>query len=143
MMAMLLCLATSCATDMQKYKETRISIEITSQTGTHTFTAKLVDNSSAEAFIAALQKAPVTVQMHDYGDFEKVGSLGFSLPRNDSRITTEPGDMILYQGNQITIYYDTNTWNFTRLGKIEGITPSELRSILGKSDVKAVFSIIE
>lgn len=51
--------------------------------------------------------------------------------------------MILYQGNQITIYYDTNTWNFTRLGKIEGITPSELRFILGKSDVKAVFSIIE
>ena len=79
--------------------------------------------------------------MHDYGNFEKVGSLPTSLPRNDEQITTEPGDIILYQGNQITIYYDTNTWSFTRLGKVNGLSQSELKAILGSGGVTAVFSI--
>ena len=79
---------------------------------------KLSDNSSAEALVQKLKEGPVTLLMHDYGSFEKVGELPFSLPRNDEQITTEPGDVILYQGNQITFYYDTNSWSFTRLGKI-------------------------
>ena len=79
--------------------------------------------------------------MSDYGNFEKVGRLGMSLPRNDKMITTEPGDIILYQGNQITIYYDENTWNFTHLGKIDSVSPSELRSILGAGKIKAVFKV--
>ena len=79
--------------------------------------------------------------MRDYGGFEKVGSLGMELPTNDERITTEPGDVILYQGNQITIYYDTNSWNFTRLGKVQGMTPEELRDVLGDGDPTAVFSL--
>ena len=79
--------------------------------------------------------------MHDYGSFEKVGSLPSSLPRNDTQITTEPGDIILYQGNQITFYYDTNSWNFTRLGKIDGITKAGLKKILGKGNVTAVLSL--
>ena len=79
--------------------------------------------------------------MSDYANFEKVGSLGFSLPRNDKDITTMPGDIILYQGNQITIYYDTNTWNFTKLGKIENITQKELKEILGDGDVTVTFSL--
>ena len=98
----------------------KIKIEITSESGNHTLTATLADNSSAVAFYEELQKAPVTVKMHDYGSFEKVGSLPKSLPRNDKQITTKAGDIILYQGNQITIYYDTNSWNFTCLGKVEG-----------------------
>lgn len=77
--------------------------------------ATFADNSSAEAFRDLLAQGPVTVSMDDYGGFEKVGSLGTTLTRNDTRITTQPGDVILYQGNQITIYYGTNTWNFTRL----------------------------
>ena len=52
-----------------------------------------------------------------------------------------PGDIILYQGNQITIYYDTNTWNFTKLGKIENITQKELKEILGDGDVTVTFSL--
>lgn len=121
----------------------KISIQITSDSGSHSLAATLADNSSAIAFYEVLKKGPVTVDMHDYGSFEKVGPLGTSLPRNDSQITTETGDIILYQGNQITIYYDTNSWNFTRLGKVDGMTQAELKKILGKGDVTAVFSVME
>ncbi len=119
----------------------KISIQITSDNGSHKITATLTDNSSATAFYELLKKGPVTIKMSDYGNFEKVGSLGTTLPRNDSQITTSAGDIILYQGNQITIYYDTNSWNFTRLGKVDGVTQAELTKILGKDDVTAVFEI--
>ena len=119
----------------------KISIQITSDGGSHKITATLTDNSSATAFYELLKKGPVTIKMSDYGNFEKVGSLGTTLPRNDSQITTSAGDIILYQGNQITIYYDTNSWNFTRLGKVDGVTQAELTKILGKDDVTAVFEI--
>ncbi|MBO7583522.1 MAG: hypothetical protein J6T20_07000, partial [Treponema sp.] len=72
-----------------------------------------------------------------------------TLPRNDTQITTTAGNIILYQGNQITMYYDTNSWNFTRLGKVvstsstTSITQAELKKILGKGDVTAVFEILE
>ena len=76
-----------------------------------------------------------------YGNFEKVGPLGQSLPTNNQQITTEAGDIILYQGNQITIYYDRNSWNFTRLGKINGVTSQQLQDILGSGDVSVTFSL--
>ena len=121
----------------------KITINITSGSGNHTITATLADNSSAKAFAELLAKGPVSVDMQDYGSFEKVGDLPSSLPRNDTSITTEPGDIILYQGNKITIYYNTNSWNFTRLGKVEGVTPAELKKILGKGNVTAVFTLAE
>ena len=121
----------------------KISIQITSNSGSHKLTATLVDNSSATAFYELLKKGPLTVAMHDYGSFEKVGPLGTRLPRNDTSITTQAGDIILYQGNQITIYYDTNSWNFTRLGKVDGVTQAELKKILDKGDVTAVFEILK
>lgn len=105
------------------------------------FTAVLSDNSSAEAFRNLLKEKDITIEMHDYANFEKVGSLGTTLPRNDEQITTEPGDIILYQGNQITIYYDTNSWNFTRLGKIENITQSELMRAMGTGNATVTFSL--
>ncbi len=98
-------------------------------------------NTSAEALIELLEAQDVTVDMHDYGAFEKVGALGATLVRNDEQITTAPGDVILYQGDQITIYYDVNSWNFTRLGKVQGLTQSELREILGDGDVTVTFSL--
>ena len=119
----------------------KISIQITSDSGKSELTATLVDNSSATAFYELLKKGPVTIKMTDYGNFEKVGPLGTTLPRNDTQITTTAGDIILYQGNQITIYYDVNTWNFTKLGKINGISQNELKSILGKGNITAKFSI--
>ena len=119
----------------------KINISITSSSGNHTIAATLADNSSAKAFAELLSNGPVTVDMQDYGNFEKVGDLPSSLPRNDTSITTEPGDIILYQGNKITIYYNTNSWSFTRLGKVEGVTPAELKKILGKGNVTAVFKL--
>ena len=121
----------------------KISIQITSDSGSHTLAATLADNSSATSFYELLKQGPVTIKMHDYGNFEKVGPLGTTLPRNDTQITTTAGDIILYQGNQITIYYDTNSWNFTRLGKVDGVTQAELKKILGKGDVTAIFEILE
>ncbi len=98
-------------------------------------------NSSAEAFKELLEKGPITINMSDYGNFEKVGSLGATLPRNDTSITTEPGDIILYQGNSITIYYDTNTWNFTRLARIKD--SENLKEKLGDGAVLVTFSLSE
>ena len=109
--------------------------------GDKTLTIKPESNSSARAFVELLQSGGLTVDMHDYGGFEKVGPLGTTLPTNDERITTEPGDVILYQGNQITIYYDTNTWSFTRLGKVQGMAPEEIRDALGNGDPTVVFSL--
>lgn len=106
-----------------------------------TFVAGLADNSSAEALVEKLTPGPVTVDMHDYGSFEKIGPLPWSLPRNDEQITTAPGDVILYQGNQITIYYDQNTWEFTRLAEIDGVTKEELLAALGEGDISVTFSI--
>ena len=79
--------------------------------------------------------------MHDYGSFEKIGEIGDTLPRNDEQITTEPGDVILYLGTSITIYYDTNSWNFTRLGKIQNATKEGLLAALGDGDVTVTFSL--
>ena len=104
-----------------------------------TFYAEPEDNSSAEAFLEALSSEPLEVELHDYGDFEKVGSLPWDLPRNDETITTVPGDVILYQGNEITIYYDENTWDFTRLAKIEGVTREDLLEVFGDGNVTVRF----
>ena len=106
-----------------------------------TLYANLEDNSSAEALKEKLNPGPVTVEMHDYGNFEKVGALPWDLPRNDTQITTEPGDVILYQGDQITIYYDTNSWNFTRLARIGNTTKKELLAALGDGSASVTFSL--
>lgn len=109
--------------------------------GDTTFTATLADNSSAEALKEMLMEGPLTIDMSDYGNMEKVGSIGKNLPENNEQITTEAGDIILYLGNSLVIYYDTNTWNFTRLGKINDVTQAELKEALGNGDVIVTFSI--
>ncbi len=106
-----------------------------------TFYPSLEDNSSAEAFFEKLKEegGSLELNLHDYGSFEKVGSLPWDLPRNDEQITTVPGDIILYQGNQLTIYYDENTWTFTRLGKINSVSKEDLLEVLGDGDVTVTF----
>ena len=111
------------------------------QIGDTALTATLVENSSVDALKEALSEGPTTVNMRDYGSMEKVGSLGMDLPRNDEQITTEAGDMILYQGNAFVIYYAPNSWNFTRLGKIDNVTAEELREILGDGNVTITLSL--
>ena len=106
-----------------------------------TFTATLEENSSAKAFAEFLTQGDMTLDMHDYGSFEKVADLPRSFPRNDTQIDTDAGDIILYQGNSITIYYDKNSWNFTRLARIDNVNKKRLQQILGKGNVKATFSV--
>lgn len=109
--------------------------------GDTVFTAELADNSSAKALKELLADGPLTIEMSDYASMEKVGSLGTELPRNDEQISTDAGDIILYQGNSIVIYYGTNSWNFTRIGKINGVTKQELLDVFGDGDVTVTFSI--
>ena len=106
-----------------------------------TFTATLADNSSAEAFAEYLSQGDLTLDMHDYGSFEKVADLSRSFPRNDTQIDTDAGDIILYQGKSITIYYDKNSWNFTRLGKIDNVDKKRLKQILGDGNATVTFSV--
>jgi flavodoxin len=122
-------------------KNTEKSDMLKIRVGGRTLTATLADNSSATALKELLSKGDITIDMSDYGDFEKVGLIGTSLPLNDEQITTEAGDLILYQGNSFVICYDTNFWNFTRLGKINDIAKSELKSLLGEGDVTVTISI--
>ncbi|MDE7161170.1 MAG: hypothetical protein K2N65_00255 [Anaeroplasmataceae bacterium] len=91
----------------------------------------LIKNSSVDALVELLKQGDITYTASDYGDFEKVGSLGHTLPTNNSQITTEPGDVILYSGNQIVLFYGSNSWSYTRLGKINGYSVSELETLLG------------
>ena len=110
-----------------------------------TKSATLVSNSSTEALVAQLQQGDITYQAHDYGNFEKVGPLGYTFPQNNEQITTEPGDLILCQGNNLCIYYDTNSWNFTRIGKIDNATQDEIKSFVhaGGGDVTVKLSLTE
>ena len=150
LMTIFLLASTACAhgsretdySDKGELSNMKISIQITSDTGSHKLTATLADNSSATAFYELLEKDPLTVKLNEYGGFEKVGSLGTSLPRNDRQVETSAGDIMLYQGNQITIFYNGNSWSYTPLVKVDGVTQTELKQILGKGDVTAVFDIL-
>ena len=120
--------------------DTRISIAVNN----HTLMATLADNSSAKAFAELLNDSPLTLDLHDYGNFEKTGSLPQTLPRNDEPIDTDFGDLILYQGNQFVLYYDKNSWTFTRLGHLDSsVTKEELKSILGEGNVTVTISLAE
>lgn len=101
------------------------------------------DNSSSKALLEKLKVSDVEIDMSDYGSFEKVGDLGFTLPQNNEAITTAPGDVILYQGNRLTIYYAQNSWNLTRIGKISNQNPQELKTLLGRNGVKVRLSLQE
>ena len=90
------------------------------------------ENESVEAL---KELCPLTVKMSMYGGFEQVGSLGESLPRNDEQITTGYGDIVLYSGNQIVVFYGSNSWAYTRLGHID-MTQEELTELLGNGDVE-------
>lgn len=122
-------------TDENKTNKMKITI------GNTVLTATLVDNSSTEALKKVLSKAPLTIEMQDYGNMEKVGSLGQDFPRNDESITAKAGDIILYQGNALVIYYASNSWSFTRLGKIDNVTQNELKEILGRGNVTVTLSL--
>ena len=103
----------------------------------------LVNNSATQALVAKLQEAPVTVTLNSSGGFEIWGALGFSLPTSNEQINTQPGDIVLYNGSNICMFYGTNSWSYTRLGKIDGLSESELRTYLkaGESNISVTLSL--
>lgn len=106
-----------------------------------TMKVKLSDNAATKALVERLKEGAITYNAHDYGGFEKVGALGFSLPSNDTYITTEPGDIMLYTSNQLCIFFDSNSWEYTPIGKIEGMTKQQLKDALGTGEVSITLSL--
>ena len=109
------------------------------QVGDAVFSATLEENEAVASFVEMMRENPVSIQMSDYSGFEKVGSLGTSLPASNSQTTTHAGDIVLYNGNQIVIFYGSNSWSYTRLGHIDDLTGWE--EALGSSDVTVTFSL--
>lgn len=116
-----------------------LAIEI----GSNKYHAKFADNSSVVAFKKLLEKNPATIEMEDYASMEKVGTLPTKLPQNNMHLNTVPGDIILYQGKYIVIYYDTNSYSLTPIAKMINIDQYGLKSVLGGGNIKAPFSLVD
>ncbi len=107
----------------------------------HTYPATLEDNSSAQALVQLIRDngGAMTVRMNEYGGWEKVGSLGQTLPSSDVQTTTDPGDFVLYSSDQIVLFYGSNSWAYTRLGRLDD--PAGLKEALGGGDVDVTFQL--
>lgn len=101
------------------------------------FTASLERNETTDVLIEMMEQEPLVIEMQDYSGFEKVGSLKRSLPAKDSQITTKAGDIVLYQGNKIVMFYGSNSWSYTKIGKINDLTGWE--EALGNRAITATF----
>lgn len=101
------------------------------------------DNVATRALVSALREGAITYTARDYGGFEKVGALGRSLPTSDTDITTQAGDVILYNGDNIVLFYGSNSWSYTRLGKIQYKSLDELKSFLkaGGGNISVTLSL--
>ena len=108
-----------------------------------TKTATLVDNAATRELVTRLQEAPVTVTLNSSGGFEIWGALGFSLPTSNEQVNAQPGDIVLYNGSNICMFYGTNSWSYTQLGKIEGLSKNELRTFLkaDESNISVTLSV--
>lgn len=109
------------------------------QVGDTMFSATLEKNTAVDAFVELMKTTPIVIQMSDYSGFEKVGSLGTNLPASNNQTTTQSGDIVLYNGNQIVIFYGSNSWSYTRIGKIDDLTG--WKEALGTGDVTVIFSV--
>lgn len=109
--------------------------------GGKSVTATLADNAATRELKELLGQGPVTIRMSDYGGFEKVGELPQSFTTSNTQITTEPGDIMLYQGRNMVIFYGSNSWSYTRLGKIDGATAADVKQFLGNGDISLSISL--
>ena len=126
-------------TDIQNDGEENAVMNMKVQVGDMIFSATLEENAAVSALVEMMRESPVVLQMSDYSGFEKVGPLGTSLPADNSQTTTHAGDIVLYNGNQIVIFYGSNSWSYTRLGHIDDLTGWE--EALGNGDVTVRFSL--
>ena len=109
--------------------------------GENSFIVRLEDNESAAALRELLKDGDKTISASNYGGFEKVCRLGATLPSNDVQTRTSAGDVMLYSGNQIVIFYDSNSWAYTRLGKVEDLTAKDLKEILSGQETEITLSL--
>lgn len=121
----------------EETEEMKLNIQV----GDTEFTAAFSDNSSVDALKELMADGPLTLNMSDYAGMEKGADLGVTLPQNNVQMNTQAGDIILYQGRTLVIYYDTNSWSLTPVGKMEEIDPEELREVLGTGDVTVTLSL--
>lgn len=120
-------------------EEAEVMLQI--QVGDTLLTAALEDNSSADALKEMLSEGPLTIEVENYGGFEKVGTLPESLPRNDTQMTAQPGDIMLYQGNSIVFFHGSNSWSYTKLGTIEQTGDLDLKEVLGGQESTVTLSL--
>ena len=132
-LSLIACTAVSGDDSMDDLVKVKINDEI--------FDVELENNSATEELIKELKKGNITVNASEYGGFEKVGDLGFSLPTSDENIGTNPGDIVLYQGDKISLFYGSHSWSYTKLGRIDNFDPDQLREILGSGDVTLEFGL--
>ena len=114
---------------------------LTMKIGGTTVAVEWEENESVAALTELVKDQPLTIKTSMYGGFEQVGSLGASLPRNDAQTTTQAGDIVLYSGNQIVVFYGTNFWAYTRLGHITDKTAAQMKDLLGNGNVTIEFSL--
>lgn len=126
----------------QKAAEKNEAMKMNIQIGDTVFTATLAENSSVEALKELMADGSLTLDMSDYANMEKGADLGVTLPQNDRQMNTRAGDIILYQGRTLAIYYDTNSWSLTPIGKIDNVNEEELKAALGIGDVTVTLSLI-
>lgn len=127
----------------QKEEEITMPEQIKITVSGKTLPISIEDNAATRALVKALREKSITYEAHDYGGFEKVGALGRSLPANDTQITTKAGDVILYGGDQIVLFYGSNSWSYTRIGKMEYGSLDELKSFLraGQGNITVTLSL--
>ena len=117
--------------------EKKGEMKVTVQIGNQSFSATLEKNAAAQAFYEMVQKEAVHIDMREYSGFEKVGALGKTLPAEDEQTTTQAGDIVLYNSNQIVLFYGSNTWSYTRLGRVDTLDGWE--QALGSGDITVSF----
>lgn len=130
---------TDAKTDTRNGVEEETIMNMNVQIGDAVFSATLEENEAVTAFVEMMREGSVVIRMSDYSGFEKVGPLETSLPASNSQTTTHAGDIVLYNGNQIVIFYGSNSWSYTRLGHIDDLTGWE--EALGNGDVTVTFSL--
>lgn len=142
-LALLCCLMTALLPIAQASAETlKEENKMYLQIGDRILTVQMAENSSVEALRALLSDGPLTLEMTDYASMEKGASLPETLPENNEPMNTVPGDVILFQGRTFVIYYSTNSWSLTPLGKVQDVTAEELRELLGDGDVSVTLLLM-
>ena len=109
--------------------------------GSTPVSVKWEDNESVNYLKKLCRNQPLTISMSMYGGFEQVGAIGADLPRNDVQTTTSLGDIVLYSGNQLVVFYGSNSWAYTKLGHITDKTPQEMTELVSRGDVTITLSI--